>query len=271
MILLPAIDIQASRAVRLRQGRFDEATIYADTPLAAARAWAEAGARYLHVVDLDGARIGAPQHLGELRRIVEGVQVPVQFGGGLRSYEAVRVALDTGPERILLGTAALRDPELLDAAVELGGPERVVVGIDVRDGHVSVAGWTEETELAPEDVVVRVEERGVRTFVYTNADRDGTLEGPDLDGLRRLAAATRARLIASGGVSSLADLEALRDLGLANLDGVIAGKALYERRFTVAEGNAVLAADGTRSGSMPAPGHAAAEHPDGARVEQPHG
>jgi phosphoribosylformimino-5-aminoimidazole carboxamide ribotide isomerase len=240
VILLPAVDIQASRAVRLRQGRFDEETVYADTPLAAARAWEAAGARYLHVVDLDGARTGAPQHLGELRRIVEGTEVPVQFGGGLRSYDAVRVALETGPERIVLGTAALRDEALLDAALELGGPERVVVGVDARGGRVSVAGWTESTAVRPEDVVVRLEARGVRTFVYTDVDRDGMLEGPDRDGLRRLAAATGARVIASGGVASLADLEALRDLGLHNLEGVIAGRALYEGRFTVAEANAVL-------------------------------
>ena len=240
MILFPAIDIQASRAVRLRRGRFDEETVYADTPLAAARAWADAGARYLHVVDLDGARLGAPQHLGELRRIVEALEVPAQFGGGLRSYEAIRVALDTGPQRIVLGTAALRDPELLDAALELGGPERVVVGVDVRGGRVAVAGWTEQTELSAPEAVAALSERGVRTFAYTDADRDGMLEGPDLGGLRAVCAASDAAVIASGGVSSLGDLEALRDLGLPNLEGVIVGKALYERRFTVAEGNAVL-------------------------------
>ena len=251
MILLPAVDIQASRAVRLHRGRFDRETVNADTPLAAARAWAEAGARHLHVVDLDGARIGAPQHLGELRRIVEGVHVPVQFGGGLRSLEAIDAALDTGPDRIVLGTAALRDERLLEEALGRGGPERIVVAVDVRGGRVSVSGWTEATEATPEEVVARLEDRGVSTFVYTNADRDGTLEGPDLEGLRRVAAATRARLLASGGVSSLDDLAALRDLGLPNLEGVIAGKALFERRFTVAEGNTVLEGAGGRA---PTPG-----------------
>jgi phosphoribosylformimino-5-aminoimidazole carboxamide ribotide isomerase len=258
VILFPAVDIQASRAVRLRQGRFDEQTVYADTPLAAARAWAEAGARYLHVVDLDGARIGAPQHLGELRRIVEELDVPVQFGGGLRTYEAVRVALDTGPARIVLGTAALRDPDLLDAALGLGGPERVVVGVDARDGHVAVAGWTEETELRPAEVVARLDDRGVHIFVYTNVARDGTLEGPDLDGVRAICAATEGSVIASGGVASLGDLEALRDLGVPNLEGVIVGKALYERRFAVAEGNAVLDAAGGGARAAPAPGGSAA-------------
>jgi phosphoribosylformimino-5-aminoimidazole carboxamide ribotide isomerase len=240
VILLPAIDIQASRAVRLHKGRFHRATVYAETPLAAARTWAEAGARYLHLVDLDGARIGAPQHLGELRRIVEDVEVPVQFGGGLRSLEALRVALETGPERIVVGTAALRDEQLLDAALELGGPERIVVGIDVRGGRVSVAGWTEEESVGAEELVARLERRGVSNFAYTNADRDGTLEGPDLNGVRAVCAITSGSVIASGGVSSLADLEALRDLELPNLVGVIVGKALYEARFTIAEGNAVL-------------------------------
>ncbi len=243
MILFPAVDIKGGRAVRLRLGHFEEVTVYADSPLFAARAWVDAGARHLHVVDLDGARGGAPQHLGELRRMATELDVPVQFGGGLRSLEAVSAALDAGARRVVLGTAALRDERLLDAALELAGPERVVVAVDVRGGRVSVAGWTEESELLPEDLVERLEGLGARTFAYTNVDHDGTLAGPDLEGVRRVAAATGGRVIASGGVSSLADLEALRDLGLPNLEGVIAGKALYERRFTVAEGNAVLEAE----------------------------
>lgn len=245
MILFPAVDIQGGRAVRLRLGHFDEETVYADSPLAAARAWSETGARYLHVVDLDGAREGSPRHLDELERITAELDVPVQYGGGLRTLESVRAALDAGAARVLLGTAALRDERLLDSALEVAGPERVVVAIDVRRGRVSVAGWTQESDLLAEDLAQRLERRGVRRFAYTNVDRDGTLDGPDLEGLRRVAHATDARVIASGGVSSLADLAALRGLGLLNLEGVVAGKALYERRFTVAEGNAALAA-GTR-------------------------
>ena len=242
MILFPAVDIQGGRAVRLRLGDFDAATVYADSPLEAARAWVEAGARYLHVVDLDGARQGAPQHLDQLGQIAGELAVPVQYGGGLRSLDAVRAALEAGAERVVLSTAALRDEALLDSALELAGPAGVVVAVDVRGRRVSVAGWSEETHVPAEEAVERLEARGVATFVYTSVDRDGTLAGPDLEGTRRVAEATGARVIASGGVSSLADLEALRDLRLDNLEGAIAGKALYEQRFTVAEGNAALAA-----------------------------
>jgi phosphoribosylformimino-5-aminoimidazole carboxamide ribotide isomerase len=243
VILFPAVDIQRGRAVRLRLGHFDEETVYAESPLEAARAWADEGAQYLHVVDLDGARRGSPQHLGELRRMTAELEPPVQYGGGLRTIGAVHDALEAGARRVVLGTAALRDEALLGSALELAGPDRVVVAVDVRGGRVSVAGWTEASDLRPEDLVARLERRGARTFAYTNVDRDGTLAGPDLEGLRLVAQATGGRVIASGGVSSLADLEALRALELDNLEGVIAGKALYERRFTVAEGNAALAGD----------------------------
>ena len=240
MILFPAVDIRGGRAVRLHLGHFDEETVYADSPLEAARAWVDAGARHLHVVDLDGARTGAPEHLDQLRAMAEELDAPIQYGGGLRTVESVRGALDAGADRVVLGTAALRDEALLDSVLELAGPERVVVAVDLRGGHVSVAGWTEGTQLAPEDLVARLERRGARIFAYTNADHDGTLAGPDLDGLRRVASAVGARVIASGGIASLADLAAVRDLGLDNVEGVIAGKALYERRFSVAEAQGVL-------------------------------
>ncbi|MBA3421870.1 MAG: 1-(5-phosphoribosyl)-5-[(5-phosphoribosylamino)methylideneamino]imidazole-4-carboxamide isomerase [Thermoleophilaceae bacterium] len=240
MILLPAVDIRGGRAVRLRLGDFDAETVYADSPLAAARAWVEAGARALHVVDLDGARSGEPRHLDELRRMATELEVPIQWGGGLRSLDDVSAALGAGADRVVLGTAALRSPELLDVALELGGAERVLVAVDVRGGSVSVSGWTERSEVSAEELVERLEARGVERFVHTSVDRDGTLEGPDVDAVRRLATAMRGRLVVSGGIGSLGDLEALRALGLTNVGGVIAGKALYERRFTVAEGNAAL-------------------------------
>ena len=240
MILLPAVDIRGGRAVRLRLGDFDAETVYADSPLEAARAWVEAGARALHVVDLDGARSGEPRHLDELERMADELDVPIQWGGGLRSLGAVRAALEAGADRAVLGTAALHDPELLDAALELGGAERVLVAVDVRGGSVSVSGWAERSDVRAEALVERLEARGVERFVHTSVDRDGTLEGPDVAAVRRLATAMRGRLIVSGGIASVADLERLRDLALPNLDGVIAGKALYEQRFTVAEANAAL-------------------------------
>ena len=235
MILLPAVDIRDGRAVRLRQGHFDDETVYADTPLEAARSFVEAGARFLHVVDLDGARAGEPASLGHLERITRELEVPVQYGGGLRSLASVRAALAAGAARVVLGTAAYSDPELLDRALEMWGG-RVVVAVDVRGGRVSVAGWTKETQTRGEDVIERLQRRGASRFVYTNVDRDGMLEGPDLDEVARVSQAVRGRFIYSGGIGSVEDLRALRARRLVNLAGVISGKALYEGRFSVQRG-----------------------------------
>ncbi|HEX8648619.1 MAG TPA: 1-(5-phosphoribosyl)-5-[(5-phosphoribosylamino)methylideneamino]imidazole-4-carboxamide isomerase [Thermoleophilaceae bacterium] len=239
MILLPAIDIRDGKAVRLEKGDFARETVYVDDPLEAARAWVEAGARQLHVVDLDGAREGEPANLHHLRRITSELTVPVQYGGGLRSLVAVREALAAGASRVVVGTAAYNDLDFLDSIVETWGV-RVCVAIDVRGGHVSVSGWTQTTQMPARDVIERLQGRGVKQFVYTDVDRDGMLEGPDLDDVRAVGEAIRGRFIYSGGIASLDDLRALRELRLVNLAGVISGKALYEKRFTVAEGNEVL-------------------------------
>jgi len=241
VILLPAIDIRGGCAVRLRQGDFADETVYADDPLAAARAWVDAGARALHVVDLDGAREGRPASLHHLRAIAGQLDVPVQYGGGLRSPEAVDEALAAGADRVVLGTAALTDDDFLDRVLTSHG-ERCAVAIDMRGGRVAVAGWTEGTDSGAEDAIARLGARGVRRFVYTDVDRDGMLAGPDLDAVARVAAATKGSLLYSGGIGSIADLERLRSLDLDNLDGAISGKALYERRFSVAEGQAALEA-----------------------------
>ena len=239
MILYPAIDIQDGRAVRLVQGRFEDETVYADDPVDAARDWVEAGATHLHVVDLDGARSGEPRSLEHLGRIVRETGLPVQYGGGLRSIEALRAAVEAGAHRVILGTAAFRDLDLLDDAVrELR--ERVVVAVDVRGGNVSTAGWTETLELPAPEAIRALQDRGVRKFVYTDADRDGLLEGPDLDEVRAVADAVRGRFVYSGGIGTLDHLRALKDLRLLNLAGVISGKALYERAFTIAEAHAAL-------------------------------
>jgi phosphoribosylformimino-5-aminoimidazole carboxamide ribotide isomerase len=238
--LYPAIDIRDGRAVRLLQGRFDRETVYADDPLEAARRWVGQGARRLHVVDLDGARDGAPAALAHVARIASELDVPVQVGGGLRSLDAVTAALEAGAARVVVGTAAHRDPALLDAALERHG-DRVAVAIDVRGGRVTTEGWTETTDLAAGERARALESRGVATLVYTDADRDGTLEGPDLEGIRAVAGALEAaRLICSGGIAAVRDLEDLRELGAPALEGVIVGKALYEARFTVADAAAAL-------------------------------
>ena len=240
MILLPAVDIRDGRAVRLRQGDFDDETVYADDPLEAARSFTDAGADYLHVVDLDGARDGEPANLRHLERIKSELPVTVQYGGGLRSMAAVGSALSHGADRVVLGTAAFNDRPFLEQALGTWGT-RIVVAIDVRGGEVSVAGWTRETGAAPEDVIRELQRIGVSLFIYTNVDRDGMLEGPDLDEVSRIAAVVRGSFLYSGGIASLDDLKSLKELRLHSLAGVISGKALYEGRFVLAEARDALA------------------------------
>jgi phosphoribosylformimino-5-aminoimidazole carboxamide ribotide isomerase len=239
MILLPAVDILEGKAVRLTRGEFDQRTVYDADPVDAALRWVEAGARRLHVVDLDGARRGAPMNLLHVRRIVNAVEVPVQVGGGLRTIESVRELVRAGATRVVIGTAAYTDIDFLDQAVA-EYEDRVVVAIDARAGKLAGAGWTEQTEIPIEAVIERLGARGVQRFVFSSIDRDGTLTGPDLDGARRVAEAVRGTYAYSGGVSTLDDLRALVELRQVNLRAVIVGKALYEGRFTVAEAQAVL-------------------------------
>jgi phosphoribosylformimino-5-aminoimidazole carboxamide ribotide isomerase len=239
LILYPAIDIRGGKAVRLIQGDYDQETAYDDDPVVAARRWADGGARWLHVVDLDGARAGEPLNLAHVRRIVATVGVPVQLGGGLRDSKKVEDAISSGAERVVLGTAAVRDPEMAEAIAAAHG-ERVVVSVDARSGKVAAEGWTESSDLDTAEVVSELSERGVRRFVYTPVDVDGLMEGPDLDSLREVARATDGEVIYSGGVGSIEDLQALAGMGLENLGGVIVGRALYEGRFSVAEAQAAL-------------------------------
>lgn len=246
MLLHPAIDIRGGRAVRLVQGDYSRETAFDADPLDAAERWVDQGAEALHVVDLDGAREGRPANLEHVERICAAVPVAVQVGGGLRTAEQVEAALSAGAERAILGTAALADPALVEALAAEHG-ERLVVSADARSGQVAVAGWERETHISPEQLVTDLAGRGVRRFVHTPVEVDGTLEGPGLETLRAVAAAagaTGAELVYSGGIGSLDDLRALAALELAPLAGVIVGRALYEGRFTVAEAQAAL--DGAR-------------------------
>jgi phosphoribosylformimino-5-aminoimidazole carboxamide ribotide isomerase len=231
------------KAVRLTRGAFDERTDYDADPVEAALRWEAAGARALHVVDLDGAREGAPQNLNVIGAIADRVGVPLQAGGGLRSLEAVRQVVAAGASRVVLGTAALGDVELLDTAVEELG-DRLVVSVDVRQRRLATRGWTDELDIPLETVIQRLGDRGVRRFVYSSIDRDGTLTGPDLQAARLVAQAVRGSFYYSGGVSTVDDLRALAELRQVNLAGVIVGKALYERRFSVQEGQQALAQGG---------------------------
>lgn len=230
MILLPAIDVRHGRVVRLSQGEAHRETVYGDDPLAVAERFADEGAGWLHLVDLDRA-FGEGDNAALLGRVIAGLggRLRVQVGGGFRTLEAIEPMLELGAARVVIGTAAVRSPELVPAAVERAGSGRLAVGIDARAGMVAIRGWREETGERAADVAARVIAQGIRTLVYTDVARDGMLEGPDLAGAAALQA-LGADVIASGGVASLEDLRRARDAGLA---GAIVGRAIYEGRFTV--------------------------------------
>jgi phosphoribosylformimino-5-aminoimidazole carboxamide ribotide isomerase len=234
VILYPAIDIRGGRAVRLLQGNYDRETAYDADPVDAALRWADEGAQFLHVVDLDGAKAGEPQNLKTIHRIADAVPFPIQVGGGLRDRDCVHNVLRAGAERIVIGTAALQDPAFLEEMLR-DHCDRVVVSVDARDGKVSLAGWTETSDVDAADAVAALSERGAQRFLCTAIEVDGTMEGPALGELNRIAAATPAWVIASGGVGEISHLEQLARESAPNVEGAIVGRALYERRFTVSE------------------------------------
>jgi len=231
--LLPAIDLRDGRVVRLRQGDFERETSYSEDPVAVAVEFAAAGAQWLHVVDLDGARNGEPRHAATVAAIVAAVgrEVRVEAAGGLRTRATVQLAFVTGASRVVLGTAALRDPAFAAAVVEEHGFERVAVAIDVRDGRASGDGWDANAPTTdPLDAMRRLADSGVSTFEVTAIDRDGLLEGPDLELLGRAVGLDRARIVASAGIASVEDIAAVRAIGCA---GAIIGRALYEGQLSL--------------------------------------
>lgn len=236
MIILPAIDIKDGRCVRLYQGDFDRLTAYDADPAQVARRWQEAGASWLHVVDLDGALNGYPANLEVMRRIRSAVSLSIECGGGMRTLEAMQYMLDMGIDRIVLGTITLTDPDLLQTALQRW-PERIVVGLDARDGRVAIAGWRETSQVQATELAVELAARGVARFVYTDIARDGALLGPNLPALQAMQAAISAvspdcALIASGGISSITDLQAIAQL---DIEGAIVGKALYSGAIDLAQ------------------------------------
>jgi phosphoribosylformimino-5-aminoimidazole carboxamide ribotide isomerase len=239
--LFPAIDIRHGRVVRLSQGEATRQTVYGEDPVAVAARFADQGARWIHVVDLDRA-FGDGENLGLVRRIVAAVggQARVQLGGGLRTVALLREGLEQGVSRGVIGTAAAVDPAVVPAAVAALGADRIAVGIDARDGRVAIRGWTELSDLTAEALARRVARDGVGAVIYTDVGRDGMLTGPDLDGARRLQAAG-VGVIASGGIAGAGDIRAAREAGLA---GAIVGRALYEGRVTLAEALAAAGAPG---------------------------
>jgi len=233
MIVVPAIDVRGGKVVRLKQGRLQEEQVYGADPADAARRWAEAGAARLHLVDLDAAISGLPQ-FDVMEKVIAAVKVPVEVGGGLRVLENAMRYRDRGVDRVIFGTAAVASPRVVQEAARLW-PESVAVALDAREGKVAVAGWKEITTVDALDLARRVKSWNVPRVQYTDVVRDGTLVGPNFAGIRELATVSGLRITAAGGISSLEDLRRLRRLDAPQVDEVVVGKALYEKRFTLAE------------------------------------
>ncbi|MEP9355056.1 1-(5-phosphoribosyl)-5-[(5-phosphoribosylamino)methylideneamino]imidazole-4-carboxamide isomerase [Xanthobacter sp. KR7-65] len=230
VILFPAIDLKDGLAVRLEQGDMARATVFNRDPAAQASEFEILGFRYLHLVDLDGAFAGKPVNAAAVERILESVSIPVQLGGGIRDMRTVEGWLEKGVTRVILGTAAVRDPDFVKAAAK-AHPGRIVVGLDARDGRVAVEGWAETSDLAAVDIAKRFEDAGVAAIIYTDIARDGLLKGLNLDATLALAEAVALPVIASGGLAALADIEALLAPRAAKLEGAITGRALYDGRL----------------------------------------
>lgn len=232
MILYPAIDLKGGECVRLLRGEMDAATVYNPDPASQARAFQDAGCAWIHVVDLDGAFAGEAVNGAAVRSILSAVDVPVQLGGGIRSRAHIDTWLEAGISRVILGTVALRDPELVIAACR-DHPGRIAVGIDARGGKVAVEGWAETSEITATDLALKFEDAGVAAIIFTDIDRDGALQGPNLEATGALARALSTPVIASGGVSSLDDLRAIAKLDKDGVAGAIVGRALYDGRVDV--------------------------------------
>lgn len=234
MIIFPAIDIRGGKCVRLTEGRFDAETVFADNPVDMALRWAAEGGEYLHVVDLDGALAGKPVNLDIIKAIVKAVAVPVQVGGGIRTLENAAELLDAGVARVILGSVAVKQPELVKRACQEYG-DKIVVGIDAKDGVVAVEGWGISGGVGAEELAARMADAGVARIIYTDISRDGMLSGVNVAATRSLAKAAGIPVIASGGVSSLADIIAVRDAQQDGVEGVIVGKAIYTGALALPE------------------------------------
>lgn len=235
MYLLPAIDILGGKAVRLAKGDYSQVTVYNDDPVAQAHAFAEAGAEWVHVVDLDGARTGVPENAAIVERIVRETSLRVEIGGGIRTLDTLERLAGIGAARMVLGTALVNDPDLARAAVKLVGGDRLTAGIDAKDGEVAVSGWIEGSGVAATDLAAAMAQAGFVHLVYTDIARDGMQTGLDPQAYARMAEAFGRSVIASGGVASAADIRALASVA-SSIEGVITGRAIYEGTLTVADG-----------------------------------
>ncbi len=234
MKIIPAVDVKGGKCVRLKQGRADQETVYSDDPLEMALHWDEQDARLIHIVDLDGAFDGKPVNLELIKNIVYNCSVDVQVGGGIRSLETIEAYLKAGAYRVILGTVAQKDPAFVETACQRF-PGKIMVGIDAMDGQVAIKGWVEVTSQKAGDLAQKLEPLGVAGFIYTDISRDGMMQGPNLESLKSFASATSKPIVASGGVSQLHDVANIAKLKLDQIEGMIVGKALYDKSFTYKE------------------------------------
>jgi len=243
MIFYPAIDLKDGQCVRLLRGEMDQATVFSGDPAGQARKFADAGCAWLHVVDLNGAFAGTPVNAPAVEAILAEVAIPIQLGGGIRDMETVAMWLEKGVRRVILGTAALKNPDLVIAACA-EYPGRVAVGIDARGGRVAVEGWAETSQMKAGDLALQFEDAGAAAIIFTDIERDGAMQGPNVEATMALARAIKTPVIASGGVASMQDLASLKEAGGDILDGVISGRAVYDGRIDPAAAAALLNGNG---------------------------
>lgn len=231
MIIYPAIDIKDGRCVRLVQGEFKDVTVYSDDPVEMALKWERMGAEYLHVIDLDGARLGSPQNIAAISRMAVNLGIPIQLGGGIRTIETMEIVLCKGIQRVILGTSAVRDPNTVKRALQTF-ENNIAIAIDAREGMVAIEGWAKTSEFTAAGFAKKMEELGAKTIIYTDISRDGTLKGPNLKAMEEMIKSVGIEVIASGGVSRPEDIKNLKSIGAA---GVIIGKALYTGDVNLSE------------------------------------
>lgn len=235
MIIFPAIDLKEGQCVRLVQGRAEDKTVYSDTPADVARSFEEQGAAWLHIVDLDGAFTGSPRNLKAIKSISEAVNIPFQVGGGLRSLTDVEQILNIGAERVIIGTRAVTSPDFIKELLSKFGPDRIVLGLDARDGMVAVEGWVTKSEFSALNFGMQMKSLGVKTTVFTDVSRDGLLQGPNLVSTKEMGEKTGLQVIASGGVSTIDNIKDLKIMEQSGVVGAIIGKALYDGKISLSD------------------------------------
>jgi len=240
MIIIPAVDISSGKCVRLRQGKKGDIKEYSDNPLEMAMNWEKEGAELLHLIDLDRAIDGSTQNTNIIEDIVKILKIPVELGGGLRTMDDIEWALSIGIEKVIIGTSVVENRKFVEEALKEFGSKKMIVGIDARNGYTAIKGWKEITKVRAIELAVEMEEIGIMRIIYTDIKRDGMLTGPNIEEIRKIIESTNLNIVASGGISSINDIKNLKSLNQPRLEGIIVGKALYEKKFSLREAMALI-------------------------------